>query len=113
MKVFPLGIPLRRLINEPTISPVIPPKVMTPPEIAPKTIASSNKVDKLKRTVRVMAKKDPLIHIAIGKEDQEITDVAENFSTVYNQLIHSLPLEDQNIKSAFIKLTMSKPLKIK
>ena len=32
--------------------------------------------------------------------------------TVYDQIIHHLPQERNNVKHAFVKLTMSKPVKI-
>ena len=38
--------------------------------------------------------------------------IIDNIMTIYNQLIHNLPQEKNNIKSIFIKFTMSKPVKI-
>lgn len=66
--------------------------------------------NRLQRLVRVQAKKDPVIHLLIGSEEQEDKEVAENLATIYNQLRLQLPLEENNIKDALVKLTMGKPV---
>ena len=66
--------------------------------------------NRLQRLVRVQAKKDPVIHLLIGSEEQADKEVAENLATVYNQLRLQLPLEENNIRDALVKLTMGKPV---
>ena len=39
-------------------------------------------------------------------------DLAENIAYVYNQAVHHLPLEENNVKNALIKTTMGKPVKV-
>lgn len=68
--------------------------------------------EKLQLQTRVMAKTQPLVQCLVGTEDMKEEDVAENISVIYDQLIHHLPLEKNNIKSVFIKLTMGKAEKI-
>jgi large subunit ribosomal protein L1 len=68
--------------------------------------------ERLQQTIRVTAKKTPIIHTAIGNVDMTDEDVAENVSTLYNQLIHHLPGEENNIKSVFMKTTMGKSIKV-
>jgi len=68
--------------------------------------------EKLQRTVRASAKSVPLVQCAIGREDMEINDVAENALTVYNSLLQLLPNEKHNIKGVYVKLTMGKPVKV-
>ena len=69
-------------------------------------------VDKFRKSVRVMTKKEPAIKCAIGKEDMKDEELFENFLVIYDGIIHSLPKGEHNIKSILLKLTMSKPVKI-
>ncbi len=69
--------------------------------------------DKLQSTVRLYAKEKPLIQVPVGSEEMDDKDIADNVLTVYDNLIHHLPLEKNNIKSIYLKLTMSKPVIIK
>ncbi|PLW80418.1 50S ribosomal protein L1 [Candidatus Woesearchaeota archaeon] len=68
--------------------------------------------EKLQNTVRIMAKKDPVIHLLTGNEDMKEEEVADNIKTIYNQLIHHLPGETNNVKEIFVKLSMGKPVKL-
>ena len=68
--------------------------------------------EKLQKTVRASVKAAPLIQCAIGTEDMNANDIAENGLTVYNSLLQVLPNEKHNIKDIYIKLTMGKPVKV-
>ncbi len=68
--------------------------------------------EKLQRTVRVVAKKAPMAQVKIGSESMKEEEVIDNILTVYNQVIHHLPKEKSNLKDVYVKLTMSKPVKI-
>ncbi|MCL5404557.1 MAG: 50S ribosomal protein L1 [Candidatus Marsarchaeota archaeon] len=52
----------------------------------------------------------PTIHCAVGSEDMPTDKVAANIDEVISSL--SKKLGRQNIKSAYVKLTMSKPIRI-
>lgn len=67
-------------------------------------------VERMRRTIRIAAKKDPHVMIAIGTEGQDEAEVAENIANVYNQIVHHLPGELNNVKSVVLKLTMGKPI---
>lgn len=69
-------------------------------------------VEKLQKTVKVSARKVPIIQLVIGKEDQPEEDIIENILTIYQQLINHLPKEKNNLKNSYLKLTMGKPVKI-
>ena len=43
--------------------------------------------DKLQTTIRIMAKKDPVIHLLIGNEGMKDEEVVDNIKTAYNQLV--------------------------
>ena len=67
---------------------------------------------KLQSTVRLTAKKTPVIQVKIGNENMKDEEIIENALIIYDQIIHHLPKERSNIKNAMLKLTMSKPIKI-
>ena len=67
---------------------------------------------KLQNTVRITAKKTPVIQVKIGKEDMTDEQIIENALLVYDQIINHLPKERSNVKNALLKLTMSKPVKL-
>jgi len=66
--------------------------------------------EKLQKTIQVKAKKEPVIHVTVGKEDQDANEVADNILYLYDQLIHHLPKETNNVNKVLLKLTMSKPI---
>jgi large subunit ribosomal protein L1 len=68
--------------------------------------------DKLQKTVRVLARNKPLIQISIGREDMADEQLAENLLMVYDQLIHHLPKERNNLKNLYIKTTMGPAKKV-
>ncbi len=68
--------------------------------------------EKLQKTVKVSAKKDPIVQCVIGYEGMTDEQIADNIMALYDQLIHHLPQERNNIKSAFIKTTMGSPQRL-
>ena len=69
--------------------------------------------DRLQKTVRLVAKAQPTIKVAVGLEDQKEDELIDNIMTAYNALIHKLPGEQNNIKNVLIKTTMGKPVMVK
>ncbi len=68
--------------------------------------------EKLRNTARISAKTSPMIQAGVGKEDMKEEEIADNIKTVYDQLIHHLPNERNNIQRIILKLTMGKPFKL-
>lgn len=66
-------------------------------------------VKRLQQTVRVLAKKDPVLHLKVGSETQDEKEVADNIAHLYKQIVVNLPLEENNVKNALLKLTMGTP----
>ena len=61
-------------------------------------------------TITVSNKKGnslPVLHFPIGKEDMPNKDLVENFLKVYNKVLTFLPGNTQNLKSIYLKTTMS------
>ncbi len=68
--------------------------------------------NKLQKTIRISAKTSPVVHCLAGKEDMKDEEIIDNIKTIYDQLIHHLPHEKNNVGSVLVKLTMGKPIKI-
>ncbi|MBS3115250.1 hypothetical protein J4482_01330 [Candidatus Woesearchaeota archaeon] len=69
-------------------------------------------VDKLKRTIKLTSRNTLMVQCSIGKEDMDENKIVENAVTIYNQVLHAMPQEKNNIKEVMLKLTMSKPVKV-
>lgn len=80
---------------------------VVPPKAAIKPL-----YDKLQTMVRMMAKTQPQIQVMVGNESQDEKEVVDNIKVVYDQIIHHLPNEKDNIRAVYLKLTMGKPVKI-
>lgn len=80
----------------------IPPKVKIEPFI-----------EAARKTVKVVIKETPVIHVSVGTEDMDEEKVAANMETIFNFLKEKLPKGRNNIKSAYIKLSMGPPVKIR
>ncbi len=64
------------------------------------------------KTVRVIVKENPVIHVLVGKENMEDERVARNIEAILNFVQEKLPKGKDNVKSAYIKLTMGKAVKV-
>ena len=62
--------------------------------------------------VKIVAKTTPHFQCKVGVEGQNEEEVIDNIINVYTQLMHSLPQEEQNIRSVAVKLTMGAPVKL-
>jgi large subunit ribosomal protein L1 len=68
--------------------------------------------DRLQKTIRITAKKTPILHLLVGKDTMDDNAIADNIFVIYDQVLHHLPKEKNNLKSVFVKFTMSKPIKL-
>ncbi len=68
--------------------------------------------EKLQKQLKISIKSTPSFKCSVGKEDQKAEEVIDNIITIYNNLIHHLPAEKNNIKKMLLKLTMSKPIEV-
>ncbi len=64
--------------------------------------------EKLQKTVRVKVDTNPLYQVFVATDDLDEEKTIDNILTIYNALIHALPNEKNNIKNAYLKLTMGK-----
>ncbi len=68
--------------------------------------------EKLKKTVRLVAKKGMNLQCIVGKQDMPDEQVIDNVLTVYQTTLKQLPNEMQNVKNVVLKFTMGKPVKV-
>jgi large subunit ribosomal protein L1 len=69
-------------------------------------------VERAKRSTRIAVKSSPVIHIVVGSEDMTDEQIAKNVQAVFNTVKEKLPKGASSMKSAHIKLTMGKPMKL-
>lgn len=100
-QVFGRVLGPRNKMPNPKLGSVIPAKAQIEPLY-----------ERLQRTVRVSAKKSPVIQVKVGDESMPNDKLADNIMLVYDQVVHHTPKEKANVRSVFVKLTMSKPVKI-
>ncbi len=80
--------------------------------IVPPTANLEPLYKKLQKTLKISAKTSPVIHTIAGNEEMKDEEILDNIKTIYDQAIHHLPNERNNISSVFLKLTMSKPIRL-
>ncbi|KHO45214.1 MAG: large subunit ribosomal protein L1 [archaeon GW2011_AR3] len=68
--------------------------------------------DKLQHTVKISLKTSPIIQTVVGSEDKGDDEIADNILNIYDQVVHHLPNDKNNINSMFIKLTMGRPVQL-
>lgn len=80
--------------------------------VPPKGVNLQQLYEQLQRTIKAKAKVGPHMQCAVGSEEMSDEDIAENVMSVYNAVVHKLPNEYHNIKSVYVKRTMSKPVQV-
>lgn len=68
-------------------------------------------INELKRSVRIRLRDSPSIQVVVGTEDMDDWKLKENAHHVVEEIKKALPPKAQ-IKNAFIKTTMGKPVRI-
>ena len=70
-------------------------------------------VERLQKTVRINAKKAPTCAVLVGTQGIPAEHVIDNVTSVYDQVIHHLPKEENNVKAVYLKVTMGPPVRLK
>ena len=68
--------------------------------------------DKLQKTIKVSAKTQPQVQCRIANEEENEAHIIDNVEALISQIVQHLPQHETNLKAAYLKLTMSKPVKI-
>ena len=70
-------------------------------------------IESARRTAKITLRETPVIHVSVGTESMEEEKVAANMEAVFNFLKERLPKGKNNVKSAYIKLSMGPPVKVR
>lgn len=92
---------------------VLAPRGKMPKPCPPSLDAVKAFINNTMKSVTISNKKGnslPVVHFPIGKQDMPVKDIVENFMTCYSKLLTIFPGNTQNVKSVYIKTTMS-PIK--
>lgn len=84
----------------------VPKDILTPTENPAKLIA------RLRNSVKVKIKDQPIIHAPAGVESMSDDELAENILAIYNTILAKLENGTQNVGSMYIKTTMGAPVKL-
>lgn len=99
-----------------TFGRILGPRNKMPNPKAGCVVASKSNIkplyERLQKTIRILARNKPLIQVQIGREDMTDEQLSENLYFVYDQIIHHLPKEKNNIKNVFVKTTMGRAVKV-
>ncbi|ADT83171.1 50S ribosomal protein L1 [Thermococcus barophilus] len=83
------------------------------PVVVPPTLTNLEPiVNKLKKTVRIQLKNNPVVHAPVGTETMEDEKIAENIETVLNAIIGKLERGENQVKSVYVKTTMGPAVKV-
>ena len=80
----------------------IPPKVKIEPFI-----------EAARRTAKISLRETPVIQVSVGTQSMDDEKVAANMEAVFNFLKERLPKGKNNVRSAYIKLSMGPPVKVR
>jgi len=108
---FVAEAPLMPLIGR-ILGPVLGPRGKMPTPVPP-TADFAKVVERLKKTVRVVAWKAPHVYCRVGTEDMDDKALAENVNAVIKVLEDKLPRGLSNIKSVYVKMTMGPAVEVK
>ncbi len=71
-----------------------------------------NSFERYKRIIRVQMKKTLVIQMKVGKKSMKTEEIFGNIKEIVNFLADQMPHKFNNFKSAFLKTTMGRPIKI-
>jgi len=94
-----------------TLGTVLGPRGKMPKPVPPK-VEIEPFIQRARDTVRVILRDTPVIQVCVGAESLDNAKIAANATAVLGFVKEKLPKGRNNIRSALVKLTMGKPVKI-
>jgi len=83
------------------------------PQVVPPTMTDLTPiVERLKRTVRIQLKNNPVVHAPVGSEKMSDEELAENIEAVLNAITGKLERGENQIRSVYVKTTMGPAVKV-
>lgn len=103
--------PLMPLVGK-VLGPVLGPRGKMPIPVPP-TIDISSVIAKHRKTVAVKMRNQPILQCRVGSESMKEEEITENIQVVLRAIEGKLKRGMKNIKIAYIKMSMGKPVSIK
>jgi len=72
----------------------------------------NNALDRYKKIIRIQVKKQPIVQVKVGRKSMDAEKILDNLKEIVNYIADKMPHKYNNFKSAFIKTTMGKSIKI-
>lgn len=94
-----------------TLGLILGPKGKMPKPMPPNANVK-NFVEAARKNIRIRLKDTPVIQVAIGSENMADEQIERNLRSTLNFIKERLPKGLNNIRSAYLKLTMGKPVKL-
>ena len=91
--------------------PVLAVRNKMPKPIPPQLPNLKAAVDAARKTVRVALKESPVVQVPVGSETLADEKIAENIEAVIKAIETAAPKGKENLRNAYLKLTMGKPVK--
>ena len=111
-KSFLAEAPLMPLIGK-IFGPVLAPRNKMPKPIPPTVASIEPLIEKELSSIKIALKDSPTVQCGVGSEDTDEEQITDNIMAVISGIQEVLPKGKEQIKNIYIKLTMSKPIKIK
>jgi len=103
--------PLMPLVGK-ILGPVLGPRGKMPIPVSP-TADIASLIEKHRKTVIVRMRNQPVLHCRVGSENMKEEEIAENIQAVLGVIEGKLKRGIKNVKLAYIKTSMGKPVSIK
>jgi large subunit ribosomal protein L1 len=71
-----------------------------------------NLYDRLQNTVHIQTKKNQVLQLPVGSEENDDEVLANNIKAIHEALLSNLPTQQNNIKNMGVKLTMGKLVEV-
>jgi len=94
------------------LGPVLAVRGKMPKPVPPTVRDIKPIIDRVRASVKVAVKDNPVIHCRIGTEEMSDEQIAENAEAVISAITSALPKGKEQIKDIYIKLTMGQAVKI-
>jgi large subunit ribosomal protein L1 len=107
---FVAQIDLMPLVGK-SIGPVLGPRGKMPKPIPPNAPVKAI-IEKLKKTIKIKTKDQPVIKVLAGSEEMDSKKLTENIEAILTFIERKLERGQDNMKSIYIKTTMGHSVKI-
>ena len=110
IEFFVAQIDLMPLVGK-TLGPVLGPRGKMPKPVPPNAPVKSI-IEKLKKTIKIRTRDQPVIKVLVGSEEMDSEKLTENIGVIMKFLERKLERGQDNMKSIYIKTTMGESVKL-